>query len=113
MILFYLKVKVGSPRDISLLTSCPEGKMLLGTTLDISFDKIIFLLIVALFHKTAFMNFMFPKQCRINLLGLKRETLIVITLDIHFLGKVFFLITGCELSHKPGIMNLNVPTKLF
>ena len=113
MISFYLKVKVGSPKDISLLTSCPEGKMLLGTTLDISFGEILFLLIVALFHKAAFMNFMFPKQCRTNLLGFKCETLIVITLNIHFLGKVFLLITGCEFSHKPGIMSFNVPAKLF
>ena len=89
--------------------------MLLGTTLDISFDEKMFLLIVAcnLFYKAAFMNFMFPKHCCINFLGLKCKTSLVITLDIHFLGKAFLLITGCDLSRKPGIMSFNVPKNLF
>ena len=61
--------------------------MLLGTTLHISFDEKIFLLIVArnLFHKAAFMNIVFLKHCRINLLGLKHKTPLVVTLDIYFL----------------------------
>ena len=73
-----------------------------------------FLLIVVcnLFHKVAFMNFMFPKHCRINLLGLKCKMLLLITLDIHFPGKAFLLITGCDLSCKPRIMSFNVPTNL-
>ena len=88
--------------------------MLLGTTLDNSYDEKAFLLIVAcnLFHKAAFMNFMLPKHCHINLLELKYETTLVITLDIHFLGKAFLLITGCDLSHKPVIMSFNVPMNL-
>ena len=89
--------------------------MLLATTLDISFDERVFLLIVVcnLFHKAAFTNFMFPKHCRINLLGLKSKTSLVITLDIHFPGKAFLLITRCGLSRKPGIVSFNVPTILF
>ena len=77
-----LKVKVGGSSAISPLTSCMEGIMLLGTTLDISFDEKVFLLIVAcnLFHKAAFMNLMFSKHCRINMLGLKCKTSLVITL---------------------------------
>ena len=88
--------------------------MLLGTTLDISYDEKVFVLIVAcnLFHKAAFINFMFPKHCRINLLKLKCETTLVITLNIHFLGKVFLLITGCDLSRKPVIIGFNVPMNL-
>ena len=76
--------------------------MLLGTTLDISFDEKIFLLIVVrnLFHKAAFMNIAFLKHCRINLLGLKYKTPLVITLDIHFLEKAFLLITACDLSRN-------------
>ena len=88
--------------------------MLLGTTLDISYDEKVFLLIVAcnLFHKAAFMNFMLPKHCHINLLELKCETTLVIALDIHFLRKAFLLITGCDLSRKPIIMGFNVPMNL-
>ena len=56
---------------------------------------------------------MFPKHFRLNLLGLKCETLLGITLDIHFLGKALSLITGCDLSYKPGITGFNVPTNLF
>ena len=110
-----MKVKVGGSRAISVLTSCMEGKILLATTLDISFDEKVFLLVIVcnLFHKGVFMNFMFPKHCRINLLRLKCKTSLVITLDIHFLGKAFLLITGCDLSRKPGIMIFNVPTNLF
>ena len=89
--------------------------MLLGTTLDISYDEKPFLMIVAcnLFHKAAFMNFMFLKHCRINLLELNCEKTFVITLDIHFLGKAFILITGCDLSRKPVIMGFNVPVNLL
>ena len=89
--------------------------MLLGTTLDISYDEKVFLLIVAynLFHKPTFMKFVFPKHYRINLLGLKCKTSLVITLDFHFLGKAFLLITGCDLSRKPGIMSFNVSMNLF
>ena len=77
---------------------CTEGKMLLETTLDISFDEKVFLLIVAcnLFHKAAFINFVFLKHCRINLLGLKCKTPLVITLDIYFLGKALLLINTCD-----------------
>ena len=109
-----LKGKVGGSRAISLLT-CTEGKMLLGETLDISFDEIVFLLIVAcnLFHKVAFIKFMFPKHCRINLLGLKWQMSLVITLDIHFLGKAFLLITGCDMSREPVSMSFNFPTNLL
>ena len=88
--------------------------MLLGAILDISYDEKVFLLTVAcsLFHKAAFMNFMFLKHCRINLLEVKFETTLVITLNIHFLGKAFLLITGCDLSRKPVIMGFNVPMNL-
>ena len=66
--------------------------MLLRTTLDISFDEKVFLLIVAcnLFHKAAFMNFVFLKHCRINLLGSKCKTSLVITLDIISSEKYFY-----------------------
>ena len=102
-------------RAISQLTSSMEGKMLLGPTLDVSFDEKVFLLIVTcnLSHKAAFMNFMFPKHCPINLLGLKFKMSLVITLDIHFLWKAFLLITRYDLSCKHGIMSFNVPTNLF
>ena len=108
------KKVVSGPRWF-LLTSCTEGKMLLGTTLDISFDEKVFLLIAAcnLFHKAAFINFIFLKHCRKSLWGLKYKTSLVITLDIHFLEKAFLLITICNLSRKPGIMSFNVPTNLF
>ena len=68
-------MEVDDPSAISLLNSCTEGKMLLETTLDISFDEKLFLLIVAciLFHKAASMNFMFPKDCCINLLDLSAK----------------------------------------
>ena len=121
-ILFWKWRKVVSGPRWFLLTSCTEGKMLLGTvlqcynaTLDISFDEKVFLLIVAcnLFHKAAFINFMFLKHCRKNLWGLKYKTSFVITLDIHFLEKAFLLITRRNLSRKPGIMSFNVPTNLF
>ena len=84
------------------MTSCTEGKMLLGTTFDISFEEEVFLLIVAcnLFHKVAFMNFVFLKHCLINLLRRKYKTPLVITLDIHFLGKAFLLIAACDLSRN-------------
>ena len=108
-------MKVRGSRAISLLTSWMEGKMLLGRTLDISFDEKVFLVIVAyiLFHKVAFMIFMFPKHCRINFLGLMCKTSLVITFDTHFLRKAFLLITGCDLSRKSGIMSFNVPTNFF
>ena len=64
------------------------------------------------FVMLCFMNFMFPKHCRINLLELKCETTLVITLDIHFLGKAFLLITGSDLSHEPVIMSFNVSMNL-
>ena len=64
------------------------------------------------FVTLCFMNFMFPKHCRINLLELKCEMTLVITLDIHFLGKAFLLITGSDLSHEPVIMSFNVPMNL-
>ena len=114
-ILFWKWRKVVSGSRWFLLTSCTEGKMLLGTALGISFDEKVFLLIVAcnLFHKAAFINFMFLKHCRKNLWGLKYKTSLVITLDIHFLEKAFLLITRCNLSRKPGIMSFNVPTNLF
>ena len=97
------------------MTAWTEGKMLLGKTLDISFDEKLFQLIVAcnLFHKAVFMTFMFPKHCHRNLLGLKCKKSFVITSDAHFLGKPFLLITGCDLARKPGIMSFNVPTNLF
>ena len=109
-----MKVKVGGSRAIFLLTSCTEGKMLLGITLGISYDGKVFLLIVEcnLFHKAAFLNFLFQKHCRITLLELKYETTLVITLDIHFRGKASLLITGCDLSRKPVIVSFNVPVNL-
>ena len=42
----------------------------------------------------------FLKHCRINLLGLKYKTPLVITLDIHFLEKAFLSITACDLSRN-------------
>ena len=107
-------MKVGGSRAIFLLTSCTEGKMLLGITLGISYDGKVFLLIVEcnLFHKAAFLNFLFQKHCRITLLELKYETTLVITLDIHFRGKASLLITGCDLSRKPVIVSFNVPVNL-
>lgn len=51
-----LKVKLSRSSTISLLTSCTERKMLLGTFLDIYFDGKAFV-VCNLFHKTAFMNF--------------------------------------------------------
>ena len=87
-------MKVRGSRAISLLTSWMEGKMQRGRTLDISFDEKVFLLIVLyiLFHKEAFMSFMFPKHCRINFLELMWKTSSVITLDTYFLRKAFLLI---------------------
>ena len=66
-----------------------------------------------LFHKAAFMNFIFPKHCHMTLLAPKCKMSFVITRDIHFLEKIFLFIATYYLSHKPGIMGFNVPTNLF
>ena len=99
-----LKGKVGSSRTISLLISCTEWKMLLGTTLDISFNRKLFLLIdvCKLFHKVAFMHFMFPKHCQMTLLGLNYKTLLVKRMFINWMS--FVVQTLClefQCSHKP------------
>ena len=105
-----LKVNVESTRNISRLNFCTKWKMVLGTTLDIF---IYWCLCCNLFPKAAFMNFMFPEHCRITLLAPKCKTSFVITLNIHFLEKIFLLITTYYLSHKAGIIGFNVPTNLF
>ena len=66
-----------------------------------------------LFHKVAFMNFIFPKHCHITLSAPKCKTSFVITQDIYFVEETFLFITTYYLSHKPGIMGFNVPTNLF
>ena len=53
-------------------------------------ETCLYLLLCNLFHKAAFMNFMFPKQCGITLLGPKCKTSLVITLNIQLLGKTFY-----------------------
>lgn len=99
-----LKVKVGSYKTIYLLISCTEWKMLLGTTLDISFDRKLILLIdvCKLFHKVAFMHFMFPKHCQMTLLGLNCKTLLVKRIFINWMSFVVqTLYLEFQYSHKP------------
>ena len=52
-------------------------------------ERCFYLLLCNLFHKAAFMNFMFPEHCHITLLGPKCKTSLVITLNIQYLGKTF------------------------
>ena len=52
-------------------------------------ERCFYLLLCNLFHKAAFMNFMFPKRCPITLLGPKCKTSLVITLNIQFLERCF------------------------
>ena len=76
-------------------------------------ERCFCLLLCNLFHKAAFMNFMFPEHCHITLLGPKCKTSLVITLNIQYLGKTFLLITACDLCLKCSITNCNVSTNLF
>ena len=59
------------------------------------------------------MNFVFPENCHITLLGPKCKTSLVITLNIQYLGKTFLLITDSDLCLEGSITNFNVSTNLF
>ena len=76
-------------------------------------ERCFYLLLCNLFNKAAFMNFVFPENCHITLLGPKCKTSLVITLNIQYLGKTFLLITDSDLCLEGSITNFNVSTNLF